>query len=340
VSSEGPEGSSDDPGTVLVVLSAPGVDPPAGLDRLGGRLEIRHTDADGLADALPGAHALLMWDHFSPALVQAWHQADRLVWIHVAAAGVDHLMTPALRASGVVVTNSRGVFDAPIAEYVLALLLAHAKDLATTVRDTDAHRWHYRENTRLAGTRAVVVGTGALGRATGRLLRAVGVRVRGVARSSRDADPDFDEVVGAAELAKEPDAVVGDADHVVVTAPLTPATRGMISEDVLAAMPAHAHLVNVGRGPIVDTAALVAALHAGRLGAASLDVTDVEPLPSDAPLFSAPHVLISPHCSGDVAGWRDVLSELFVAQAQRFLDGRPLENVVDLDAGFVPGTVS
>jgi phosphoglycerate dehydrogenase-like enzyme len=327
-----PEGDA-----VLVVLSAPGLDPPTGLDRLDGRLEIRHTDADGLADALPGAHALLMWDHFSPALVAAWEQADRLVWIHVAAAGVDHVMTPALRASGVVVTNSRGVFDAPIAEYVLALLLAHAKDLATTVRDTDAHRWNYRENTRLAGTRAVVVGTGALGRATGRLLRAVGVRVRGVARSSRDADPDFDEVVGAAELAKDPDAVVGDADHVVVTAPLTPATRGMVSEDVLVAMPPHAHLVNVGRGPIVDTAALVAALHAGGLGAASLDVTDVEPLPPDDPLFSAPNVLISPHCSGDVLGWRDVLSELFVAQAQRFLDGRPLRNIVDLDAGFVRG---
>lgn len=330
-------GMVPDGDAVLVVLSAPGLDPPSGLDRLDGRLEIRHTDADGLADALPGAHALLMWDHFSPALVAAWEQADRLMWIHVAAAGVDHVMTPALRASGVVVTNSRGVFDAPIAEYVLALLLAHAKDLATTVRDTDAHRWHYRENTRLAGTRAVVVGTGALGRATGRLLRAVGVRVRGVARSSRDADPDFDEVVGAAELAKDPDAVVGDADHVVVTAPLTPATRGMVSSDVLAAMPPHAHLVNVGRGPIVDTAALVAALHAGALGAASLDVTDVEPLPPDAPLFAAPNVLISPHCSGDVLGWRDVLSELFVAQAQRFLDGRPLENVVDLDAGFVGG---
>lgn len=329
--------SPEGPGTVLVVLSTPGLAPPTGLDRLAGRAEIRHTDADGLADALPGAHALLMWDHFSPALVAAWEHADRLRWIHVAAAGVDHVMTPALRASDVVVTNSRGVFDGPIAEYVLALLLAHAKDLATTVRDTDARRWHYREPARLAGTRAVVVGTGALGRATGRLLRAVGMRVRGVARSARDVDPDFDQVVGAPELAKDPDAVVGDADHVVVTAPLTPATRGMISAEVLAAMPPHAHLVNVGRGPIVDTGALVDALHAGRPGAASLDVTDVEPLPPDDPLFSAPHVLISPHCSGDVVGWRDDLAALFVAQAQRFLDGRPLENVVDLDAGFVPG---
>lgn len=334
---EGPVGSSDEPGTVLVVLSAPGLAPPAGLDRLRSRLQVRHADADGLADALPGAHALLMWDHFSPALVAAWDQADRLRWIHVAAAGVDHVMTPALRTSGVVVTNSRGVFDGPIAEYVLALLLAHAKDLATTVRDTDAHRWHYREPTRLAGTCAVVVGTGALGRATGRLLRAVGVRVRGVARSSRDADPDFDEVVGAPELAKDPEAVVGDADHVVVTAPLTPATRGMVSAEVLAAMTPHAHLVNVGRGPIVDTAALVEALHGGRPGAASLDVTDTEPLPPDDPLFSAPHVLISPHCSGDVVGWREDLAALFVAQAERFLDGRPLENVVDLDAGFVSG---
>jgi phosphoglycerate dehydrogenase-like enzyme len=331
VSPEDPDG-----GPVLVVLSAPGLDPPAGLDRLG-RWDIRHVHADGLADALPGAHALLMWEHFSPALNRAWSQADRLAWIHVAAAGVDHLMTPALRGSGVVVTNSRGVFDQPIAEYVLALLLTHAKDLAATVRDTDAHRWHYRENTRLAGTRAVVVGTGALGRATGRLLRAVGVRVRGVARAARDADPDFDEVLGAPELAKDPEAVVGDADHVVVTAPLTPGTRGMISAEILAAMPPHAHLVNVGRGPIVDSAALVDALHAGRLGAASLDVTDVEPLPPDDPLFAAPRVLISPHCSGDVAGWRDELAALFVEQALRFLDGRPLENVVDLDAGFVPG---
>ncbi|MCD2197294.1 D-2-hydroxyacid dehydrogenase [Actinomycetospora endophytica] len=329
-----------DDGSVLVVLSAPGLDPPAGLDRLDGRLAIRHTHAQGLADALPGAHALLMWDHFSAALGSAWDRADRLGWIHVAAAGVDHVMTPELRASGVVVTNSRGVFDGPIAEYVLALLLARAKDLATTVRDTDAHRWHYRENARLAGTRAVVVGTGALGRATGRLLRAVGVVVRGVARSSREADPDFDEVVGAAELAKDPDAVVGDADHVVVTAPLTPATRGMVSAEVLAAMSPRAHLVNVGRGPIVDTAALVDALQAGRLGAASLDVTDVEPLPPDDPLFAAPNVLISPHCSGDVIGWRDTLAALFVDQMERFLDGRPLANVVDLDGGFVPGVGS
>lgn len=322
---------------VLVVLSAPGLAPPAGLERIERRMLVRHTDADGLADALPGARALLMWDHFSPALNAAWSRADRLEWVHVAAAGVDHVMTPELRRSGVVVTNSRGVFDGPIAEYVLALLLAHTKDLATTVRDTDAHRWHYRENNRLAGSRAVVVGTGGLGRATGRLLRAVGVHVRGIARSRREVDPDFDDVVGAPELAKDPDAVVGDADHVVVTAPLTPQTRGMISSEVLAAMPRHAHLVNVGRGPIVDTAALVAALHAGHLGAASLDVTDVEPLPPDDPLFSAPRVLISPHCSGDVVGWRDTLAAMFVEQAQRFLDGRPLRNVVDVDAGFVPG---
>ncbi len=329
------EGPDEDP--VLVVLSAPGLAPPAGLDRLAGRMTIRQVHADDLADALPGAHALLLWDHFSPALNRAWTQADRLAWVHVAAAGVDHLMTPELWASGVVVTNSRGVFDEPIAEYVLALLLAHVKDLATTTRDTDAHRWHYRENARLAGTRAVVVGTGALGRATGRMLRAVGVRVRGVARSARETDPDFDEVTGAPELAKDPESVVGDADHVVVTAPLTPDTRGMVSADVLAAMPTHAHLVNVGRGPIVDAAALVAALHAGRLGAASLDVTDDEPLPPDDPLWSAPNVLISPHCSGDVLGWRDDLATLFVEQALRFLDGRPLRNVADLDAGFVPG---
>lgn len=318
----------------IVVLGAPDLEPPRGIERLTGYARLRHTDAAGLAAALPGARALLMWDHFSPALRDAWPAADALEWIHVAAAGVDHIMFDELVASPVTVTNSRGVFDRPIAEWALAVLLAHVKDLRTTWADTTAHRWHYREPVALAGSTAVVVGTGAIGRAVGRMLRAMGVRVRGVARRARPADPDFDEVVGADAIV----TAVADADHLVVAAPLTAATRGLVDARVLAALPPHAHLVNVGRGPIVDTAALVEALHAGRLAAASLDVLDEEPPAPDDPVWSAPGVLISPHCSGDVVGWRDTLADLFLANAERFAAGVPLANVVDKEAGFVAGT--
>ena len=129
---------------------------------------------------------------------------------------------------------------------------------------------------------------------------------------------------------------MGWADHVVVVAPLTEQTRGLIDAAVLAAMKPTAHLVNLGRGPIVDEDALLDALRGGRLAAASLDVFAIEPLPADHPLWTAPGVVVSPHLAGDAAGWRDALARQFVDNALRFLDGEPLLNVVDKRLGFVP----
>lgn len=320
----------------IAVLTAPGVEPPPGIEEIEARADVRFADTDGLADAVSGADALLLWDFFSTAVRDVWPAASSLRWIHVAAAGVDKLLFDELRDSDVVVTNARGVFDRPIAEFVLASVLALAKDLHTSHDDQRERRWQHRETRTVVGESALIVGTGAIGRETARLLSAVGMDVRGAGRTARGGDPDFGEIVESANLAQH----VGWADHVVIAAPLTEQTRGLVDASVLAAMKSTAHLVNIGRGEIVDEDALLDTLTSGGIAAASLDVFCTEPLPDDSPLWTAPGLVVSPHMSGDVLGWRDTLARQFVANAHRFLDGEPLANVVDKRLGFVPADTS
>ena len=320
----------------IAVLTAPGVEPPPGIEEIEARASVRFADTDGLAAAVSDADALLLWDFFSTALRDVWSDATSLRWIHVAAAGVDKLLFDELRESEVVVTNARGVFDRPIAEFVLASILAQAKDLHTSHDDQRERRWKHRETRTVVGETALVVGTGAIGRETARLLSAVGMEVRGAGRTERTGDPDFGEIVSSAELADH----VGWADHVVVAAPLTEQTRNLVDASVLAAMKPAAHLVNIGRGEIVDEGALLDSLTSGGIAAASLDVFCTEPLPDDSPLWTAPGLVVSPHMSGDVLGWRDTLARQFVDNAHRYLDGEPLVNVVDKRLGFVPADTS
>ncbi|MGY0390403.1 D-2-hydroxyacid dehydrogenase [Nocardioides sp. WG-D5] len=317
----------------ITILCPPDGSRPAGMESFEAAAQVTYTDAAGLADALRGAEALLLWDYFSEAVRDAWPSAGSLRWIHVAAAGVDKLLFPELVDSDVVVTNARGIFDRAMAEFVLGSILAVAKDLHHSHDLQAARTWHRRETRLISAETALVVGTGAIGRETARLLRAVGMEVRGAGRTARSGDPDFGEVVASADLA----AHVGWADHVVVTAPLTAETRGLISKDVLVAMKPGSHLVNVGRGPIVDEEALVSALRDGPLEAASLDVFEVEPLPAESPLWTMPGVAVSAHMSGDYEGWREALARQFVDNAQRWLRGEPLLNIVDKRHGFVVG---
>ncbi|OBB75384.1 D-2-hydroxyacid dehydrogenase [Mycobacterium sp. 852014-52144_SCH5372336] len=316
---------------VVAVLCKKPTDRPPGLDGLD--VDLRYCTADDLADAVRGARALLLWDFFSTAVRDVWHDAGELEWIHVTAAGVDTLLFDELRDSDVVVTNARGVFDRPIAEYVLGAVLAHAKDSRTSFALQSEHRWQHRETRAIARARALVVGTGSIGREIARLLRAVGMQVRGAGRVATTDDPDFGVVVASASLADE----VGWCDHLVLAAPLTNATRGMVDASVLSAMKPDAHLVNIGRGPLVAESALLSALRDNRIGGATLDVFDTEPLPPDHPLWDAPNVTITAHMAGDVVGWREALAEQFVDNAQRWLAGEPLVNVVDKKLGYVPG---
>ena len=316
----------------VVVLTADGVEPPTTLDEIRGLADVRACTADTLADALPGAQILLVWDIFSDALASAWHAADALRWVHVAAAGVDKLLFDELRDSDVLVTNARGVFDGPIAEYVLACVLAHDKRLHETEALQRAGRWRHRETTRVAGRRALVVGTGGIGRATARLLRAVGLDVSGAGRRPRDDDEDFGRVLDSARLSEH----LGDVDHLVMVAPLTDATRGMLGPAELAALPDGAHVVNVGRGELVDQEALTREIGAGRLSA-HLDVLVVEPLPGGDPLWTLDGAHISPHMSGDVVGWRDTLSGQFLDHLRTWAGGGTPGPPVDKGRGYVSG---
>ena len=315
---------------VLAVLCTGDSRPPQ-MGPIEHRMTVRYTDVAGLPRAIEGADALFLWDFFSTAVRDVWDRADRLRWIHVAAAGVDKLLFDELTASPVTVTNARGVFDRPMAEFVLMSILAHAKD-AHRSHDLQLSRaWQHRETAKVAGGTALVVGTGAIGRETARLLRAVGLHVLGAGRTARDGDPDFGSVVASSDLTDH----VGWADYLVIVAPLTDQTRGLVNAGVFRAMKPTAYLVNVGRGPCVVEADLLAALGEGQIAGAALDVFETEPLPPDHPLWSARGVTVSPHLSGDVVGWLDTLARQFVANAERFLDGQPLVNVVDKQLGFV-----
>ena len=319
---------------VVAVLCERPTDRPPGLDDLD--VDFRYCAADGLASAVRGARALLLWDFFSTAVSDVWADADSLEWIHITAAGVDTLLFDGLRESDVVVTNARGVFDRPLAEYVLGAVIAHAKDSRTSFDLQRRHQWQHRETRSITGATALVVGTGGIGREIAKLLRAAGLVVRGAGRRTIADDPDFGEVVSSDDLVAE----VGWCDHLVLAAPLTAQTRGLVDAAVLDAMKPDAHLVNIARGPMVDEAALLAALTERRIGGATLDVFDTEPLPPEHPLWDAPNVTITSHMSADVVGWRDTLAAQFATNVRRWLAGEPLLNVVDKKLGYIPSGVA
>lgn len=301
------------------------------------RAEVHYTDTDGLESALQGADALLLWDFLSDATREAWapqRAEPTLRWIHVAAAGVDKLLFDELVESEVTVTNSRGIFESSIAEFVLGVTLAFAKDFAGNRRLQQRRQWQHRETERIAGRHALVVGTGPIGRATARLLCAAGMRVSGVGRTARASDPDFGVVYQDGALLEE----LPGADYVVAVAPLTDRTRGLFDARAFAAMKSTARFINVGRGELVVEPDLVDALESGTIDGAALDVFANEPLPPDSPLWGMPNVLVSPHMSGDFIGWENALAELFVENFERWFSGKPLWNVVDKQLGYVPGS--
>ncbi|WP_285729063.1 D-2-hydroxyacid dehydrogenase [Nocardiopsis sp. ATB16-24] len=328
------------------VLVLHGDDLPPGHERmdddprLGG---VVYATADELPARLPGAHVLLVWDLFTEALASAWSKADSLDWVHAATAGVDNLMFPELVDSDVTVTNSRGVFDEPIAEYVLGQVIAFAKDFQRTWDHQREHRWEHRETERVAGKRALVVGTGPIGRQIARKLTAVGMRVSASGSRAREGDPDFGTVVESSLAERGSDggptlvSVLPEADYVVIAAPLTDATRGLVDRRFLGSMKHTARLINVARGPIVVQDDLVRALDGGSIAGAALDVFENEPLKAISPLWGLPGSVVSPHMAGDVVGWRDDLMDLFLDNLARRLDGRELLNVVDKSRGYVPG---
>lgn len=293
------------------------------------RLRFART-TDELAALIGETDVVLGWDFRAGGLQHVWPQAERLRWVHWAGAGVDTVLFPAFRDSDVLLTNARGVFDRPMAEYVLGLVLCFAKGFPRTVRAQARQRWDFRYSESIQGKTALLVGVGNIGRAIGEQLHAAGMRVAGVARTARQGDPLFGDIHSFTDL----DARLAEADYVINITPSTPDTRGLFSGARFRHMKAGARFINVGRGDAVDEQALAEILRSGEIAGAALDVFASEPLAEDSPLWGLESLIVSPHMSGDVAESVPELVAQFVDNLRRFVGGEPLRNVVDKQRGY------
>lgn len=247
--------------------------------------------------------------------IEALPRLSALRVVQVNSAGVDWI-APSI-PEGVTLCSARGIRDAPVAEWVVAVILDSYKCLSRFRRRQEQAQWAPRMPKELAGSKALIVGHGSIGRAVEARLRPFGVEVTGVASHPRR------NVHGVEAI----DELLPHADIVVVLLPLTPQTMGLFEKRRLAKLKTGALLVNAGRGAVVDTRALIAELESGRLEAA-LDVTDPEPLPPGSPLWSLPNVLITPHVAGDSPDADQRVYKLIGDQIRRYVEGRPLLNVV------------
>lgn len=251
-------------------------------------------------------------------------------WYHSVGAGVEEIAgLRELRERGIVLTNNSGSYDVQIAEHAIALVLAAAKRLHV-YRDQQARaEWKEHPQDELRDATLVVYGLGSIGAETARLAAALGMRVLGV-RRRHGAVPGVERVVPPERLRE----VAAEADHLVVAAPLTPATRGSIDAGILAAMKPTAWIVNIARGQIIDTPALVGALRAKRIGGAALDAFDDEPLPAESPLWGFENVIVTPHSSNSSPRLMQRTLALFLENLRRYKAEEPLLNRVDYDAGY------
>jgi len=281
-----------------------------------------------------GAEVYIGWG-IPEAVIEAGRGTLR--WVHTAAAGVSGSLTPALRGSGIVLTNSAGVHADPIAEWVIGALLHFFRAMDVARRAQVERRWAKADFTGLpctlreiADSRAAVYGLGGIGRAVAQRLVALGAEVRAVRRRAALGGPGGVAVVGPERTAW---ALEGAA-ALVVAAPLTGGTRAAVGAEQLALLADGAVVVNVSRGAIVDEAALLAGLDSGKLRGAALDVFGVEPLPAEHPFWGHPRVLVHPHVAAVTPAYWAREAGLVLDNWARYRTGREMVNVVDLGAGY------
>jgi phosphoglycerate dehydrogenase-like enzyme len=284
--------------------------------------------SEAALEALSRAEVLLALD-----VPEKLHDlAPRLRWIQGAGAGVGQFGEKELAARGVRLTNAAGIGAVPIAEFVMGRILEHWKLFPEISRLQGEKKWKFAPGRLLAGCTLGIVGLGAIGSEVAKRAKAFEMRVLALRRSARPGDtaPHTDALFGPAALRE----LLSRSDAVVLSAPDTPETRGMIGAVELAAMKPGALLVNVGRGSAIVESALCEALASGHLGAAALDVADQEPLPPDDPLWSAPNIRISAHSSAGNDGYARRLVAMFSDNLVRYLKGEPLFNLVEPDVGY------
>jgi len=290
-------------------------------------------DTSHLADEIADADIFAGWT-LKP---EQFARAAKLKWIHATAAGVDQLMYDEVRRSPVVITNSSSVLTLPMAEHTLGLVLALARRIPSAVRYQEKRHWaqqeiwdetpHPRE---LSGSTLVVVGYGAIGREVGRRVHALGMKVIGVKRDPTRGGEHADRVVAVENL----EQVLGEGDFVVLATPVTPATQRLFGQKQFAAMKPSAYFINIARGILVDTDALVAALEGRVIAGAAIDVAEREPLVPESPLWTAPNLLITPHLAAVSEPLWQRHAALLFENLDRWFAGRELLNRVDKERGY------
>lgn len=256
-------------------------------------------------------------------------RARRLKWIHSWAAGPDKQLFPEMVASPVVMTCSKGNGAIPLAEHAMMLMLMLNRDALAWLRAQQEHTWERRVHNELNGLTCGIIGLGHSGQDLALKAKAFHMRVIGVRRSLQPT-PNVDEVFPHERLHE----FLAQSDFVVVTAPLTPETKGMLGEAELRAMKHTACYICFSRGGIADDAALLRALHEGWIAGAGLDAHSEEPLPADSPFWTAPHTIVTPHNGATTQGTLQRGFDIFVDNLRRYVAGEPLRNIVDKAAGY------
>jgi len=305
---------------------------------------IINLSVEGLADGpVDDVEVLLRGWLVAEAFDRLLSRAPHLTWVHSATSGVERALTPAARDRDLLVTNARGVFSRPIAEHVLLMILAVSRHLPELLELQRERTWQPLEGRELRELTIGIVGYGSLGRSVASLASAFGARVIALRRRPEGApaagpededgfpfEPRVDQVFGPDRLHE----LLAASDIVVLAAPLTPETEGMIDEAAVGAMKRDAWLINVARGRLVDDTALIRALRDNRIGGAALDTFRDEPLPPGSAYWELPNVILTPHTAWSSARVLDRSIDLFCDNLVRFSRGEPLRNVVDPAAGY------
>jgi len=296
--------------------------------------ELPHTicgDAPACAQAGKDATVILQWSGTRESLRASLATCEKVRWIHSRAAGVDNLLFPELVESEVPLTNGRGVFSASLGEFVLAAILYFAKDFRRMVRNQMAAVWEPFDVEEISGQTLGILGFGDIGRAVASRVHSLGMRVLATRRHVPGSTDPMVEHFYKPEQRQE---MMARCDYIVATAPLTVETRHMISDAEFAAMKPTAVVINVGRGPVIDEAALIRALTTKQIKGAALDVFEHEPLPTGYALYKLENVLLSPHCADHTADWQDQAMRFFLEQYGRFEKGEALRNIVNKRLGY------
>jgi phosphoglycerate dehydrogenase-like enzyme len=292
------------------------------------------TDHAFLRQNAADADAMLTVGMRTTALPEIWPSAKNLRWIHSLSAGVEQILFPELITSDIPLTNARGVFKRSLAEFAVLGMLWFAKSVPRLLEQKQAHRWETFMVEWIPERNVAIIGYGEIGQECAKLAKALGAQILATRRRPEllDGDAILDKAFPLSGLHD----MLREADYVVLAAPSTPETRGMISDAEFRVMKKSAVIINVGRGTVIDEPALIRALQQDEIAGAALDVFEVEPLPANSPLWDLPNVLISPHCTDRTKDpdWLDLAMRRFVTNFRHFVAGEPLEFVVNKHAGY------